>query len=60
MKTQRGEKAGFETAFTVNRKDFGIVWNRVLDAGGTILGDDVKISIAVEADRQAETPAPAR
>jgi len=57
MKGPRGEKAGFETAFTVNRKDYGIVWNRVLDAGGSILGDDVKVSIEIEADAQAETPA---
>ena len=57
MKGPRGEKAGFETAFTVNRKDYGIVWNRVLDAGGSILGDDVKVSIGIEADQQAETPA---
>jgi polyisoprenoid-binding protein YceI len=57
MKTPRSEKAGFETAFTVNRKDFGIVWNRVLDAGGTVLGEDVKISIAVEADGPAAAPA---
>ena len=52
MATPRGEKAGFETSFTVNRKDYGVVWNRVLDAGGTVLGEDVKINIAIEADRQ--------
>jgi polyisoprenoid-binding protein YceI len=52
LKTPRGEKAGFETSFTVNRKDYGVLWNRVLDAGGTVLGEDVKINIAVEADRQ--------
>jgi len=52
MQTPQGEKAGFETSFTVNRKDYGVLWNRVLDAGGTILGDDVKVSIAIEADRQ--------
>lgn len=57
MPMPKGEKAGFETSFTVNRKDYGIVWNRVLDAGGTILGDDVKISVAVEADKQAEQAA---
>ncbi|HVR96285.1 MAG TPA: YceI family protein [Thermoanaerobaculia bacterium] len=57
MKTPRGEKAGFETSFTVNRKDYGVVWNRVLDAGGTVLGDDVKIVISVEADSQAPAPA---
>jgi polyisoprenoid-binding protein YceI len=50
--TPRGEKAGFETSFTVNRKDYGIVWNRVLDSGGAMLGDDVKINIAIEANKQ--------
>ena len=57
MKTPRGEKAGFETTFKVDRKEYGITWNRALDAGGAVLGDDVKITIAVEADRQAEQPA---
>lgn len=57
MKGPKSEKAGFETAFTVNRQDYGVKWNRVLDAGGAVLGDDIKISIAIEADRQAEQPA---
>jgi polyisoprenoid-binding protein YceI len=52
MATPRGEKAGFETSFTVNRKEYGVIWNRVLDAGGTVLGEDVKVNIAIEADRQ--------
>ncbi|HEX9670656.1 MAG TPA: YceI family protein [Thermoanaerobaculia bacterium] len=56
--TPRGEKAGFETNFTVNRKDYGIVWNRVLDASGAMLGDDVKINISIEANR--EPPAAAK
>ena len=56
FKTPNGEKAGFETSFTVNRKDYGIIWNRVLDAG-SVLGDDVKINISVEANRQAAAPA---
>jgi polyisoprenoid-binding protein YceI len=50
-KTPNGEKAGYETTFTVNRKDYGIIWNRVMDAG-PVLGEDVKITISVEADRQ--------
>lgn len=41
-------RAGFEAATTLNRKDFGIVWNKALDAGGAMLGDDVKISINLE------------
>lgn len=50
-KTPNGEKAGFETSFTLNRKDYGIIWNRVMDTG-PVLGEDVKVTISVEADRQ--------
>lgn len=45
------DKAGFETAVTLNRKDFGINWNKALDQGGAVLGDDVAVSIALEAAR---------
>jgi polyisoprenoid-binding protein YceI len=41
--------AGFEATGTVNRKDFNISWNKTLDQGGTMLGDDVTITLAVEA-----------
>jgi polyisoprenoid-binding protein YceI len=41
--------AGFEATTKVDRKDFGIVWNRVLDQGGTMLGDEVTITLQVEA-----------
>jgi len=53
-----GDRAGFETSITLNRKDFGIVWNRLLDTGGTMLGDDVLISINVEASKK-QPPSPA-
>jgi polyisoprenoid-binding protein YceI len=49
VKTPGGEKAGFETTFTVNRKDYGIVWNRVLDSS-TVLGEDVKVTVNIEAN----------
>jgi polyisoprenoid-binding protein YceI len=55
VKGAHGEKAGFEASFTINRKDYGIVWNRVLDAG-PMLGDDVRITIAVEANQQEAQP----
>jgi polyisoprenoid-binding protein YceI len=57
VKGPRGEKAGFETSFKIDRKEYGVAWNRLLDAGGAILGDDVKINVSIEADRQAEQPA---
>jgi len=46
-------RAGFEVTTTVNRLDYGVVYNRVLEGGGTMLGDDVEIRINVEALRQA-------
>ncbi|MEA2463095.1 MAG: hypothetical protein QOJ98_842 [Acidobacteriota bacterium] len=58
-KTARGEKAGFEIETTVNRKDFGIVWNKTLDEGGLLLGEDVKVTINLEVDRKLDAPVPA-
>ena len=51
------ERAGFETATSLNRKDFGIVWNKALDAGSLLLGDEVSISIAMETVKKKEAPA---
>ena len=39
---------GFETSFTIQRKDYGIIWNRTLDSGGLLLGDDVHVDVAIE------------
>ena len=44
-------KAGFSTETILNRKDYGIVWNKDLDGGGTILGENVEISINIEAGK---------
>jgi polyisoprenoid-binding protein YceI len=44
-------KAGFKTSFTIDRKEFGITWNKTLDAGGTVLGDEVPVTVLIEADR---------
>ena len=52
MDGRGGIRAGFEARGTINRKDFGMVWNRVLDTGGTILGDDVEILLNIEASRE--------
>ena len=46
-----GYRAGFEATSTIDRKDFNIVWNKTLDQGGTMLGDDVAITIGIEAVR---------
>ena len=46
-----GERAGFSTEVTLNRKEFGMVWNAALDNGGFILGDDVTLTIDLETVR---------
>ncbi|MFQ5668930.1 MAG: YceI family protein [Acidobacteriota bacterium] len=42
-------RAGFEATAALDRKDFGIQWNRALEGGGLILGDEVGITIILEA-----------
>ncbi|HET9251265.1 MAG TPA: YceI family protein [Candidatus Eisenbacteria bacterium] len=54
-----GVKAGFEAITKVNRKDFGINWNRTLDQGGAMLSDDVEIRLDIEADEKTEAKAEA-
>ncbi|HVE64965.1 MAG TPA: YceI family protein [Thermoanaerobaculia bacterium] len=46
------EKAGFEATIPINRKDFGITWNRTADQGGVMLGDEVEITVLVEANKE--------
>ena len=42
-------RAGFETEITINRKDFGLAWNAALETGGFLVGDDVRISLSIQA-----------
>lgn len=46
-------KIGFEGEAKISRKDFGLVWNVALESGGILVGDEIKISLDVEADKQA-------
>ena len=41
--------AGFSATTTVDRTDFGISWNKVLDAGGLAIGKEVEITLEIEA-----------
>jgi polyisoprenoid-binding protein YceI len=43
------ERLGFQAHATINRKDFGLGWNQVLEAGGVLVGEKIEISIDVEA-----------
>jgi polyisoprenoid-binding protein YceI len=46
-------RIGATATTKINRKDFGLVWNVALEAGGVLVGEDIKISIDLEAIRQA-------
>jgi polyisoprenoid-binding protein YceI len=46
-------RAGIEATSKVNRKDFGLVWNALTEAGGVVVGDEVKITIEAELIQQA-------
>ena len=52
MKAQGRDRMGFEASTTINRTDWGITWNRAVEGGGVMLGDDVKIEIVLETVRQ--------
>lgn len=41
-------KAGFELKGKINRKDFGLVWNGITEAGAIVVGEDIKLDINVQ------------
>lgn len=43
---------GYDASTMVHRQDFGLVWNGTLKSGDSVLGDDVKITLEVEAVKQ--------
>ncbi|HEY0244400.1 MAG TPA: YceI family protein [Mucilaginibacter sp.] len=46
-------KAGFEVTGKINRKEFGLTWDGVTEAGSIVLGEDIKLSINVQFAKQA-------
>jgi len=42
---------GAEAKAKINRKDFGLVWNKTLDGGGVLVSDDVNIDVNLELSR---------
>lgn len=47
------EKAGFSGKGKLKRSDYGLTYNAVLEAGGVLIGDDIKISLEIEGAKQA-------
>ncbi|MCI3922264.1 YceI family protein [Paenibacillus sp. TRM 82003] len=47
------QKAGFSATGSIKRSDYGLTWNAALETGGFLVGDDVKVSIELQAVKQA-------
>jgi len=47
-------RAGFTAKTSIDRKDFGLAWNQVLETGGVMVGDRVEIEAEIEAVKQVE------
>jgi polyisoprenoid-binding protein YceI len=45
------QRAAFNATAQVNRKDFGLNWNGVIEAGGVVVGDKIKIELNIAAVR---------
>jgi polyisoprenoid-binding protein YceI len=47
------ERMGFEISGKINRKEYGLKWSAVTEAGGIVVADDVKLAMNVEMIKQA-------
>ena len=45
-------RVGLEASTTVNRTDFGLTWNKALEAGGVVVGEEVELQINLEATKK--------
>jgi polyisoprenoid-binding protein YceI len=49
------QRAGLSAGTTINRKDFGLIWNMALETGGVLVGEAIRIETNLEAIREYET-----
>lgn len=47
------EKAGFEVSGKISRKEFGLTWEGITEAGAIVVGDDIKLSMNIQLAKQA-------
>ena len=48
-----GIRTGFSAKTSINRKDFGLGWNALLETGGVLVGEKIEISLEIEAVQAA-------
>jgi polyisoprenoid-binding protein YceI len=46
------ERIGFTAQTTLSRRDFGLTYNPVLETGGVVVGDNIKVTLHIEAQRE--------
>ena len=47
-----GTRSGFTATGEIDRRDFGLTWNKAIEAGGVVVGDEVQITLEIEAIRK--------
>lgn len=50
-------RRGFSATTSLNRKDYGMTWNKSLDGGGIVVGEDLQVELAVEVTQAIPKPA---
>jgi len=50
------DRVGLEVRGTLNRSEFGLRWNQALEAGGVLVGDEVRVSADISAVCESEEP----
>jgi polyisoprenoid-binding protein YceI len=52
VKGMMGDIIGISGSFTINRQDFGVSFNKTLDQGGLAVGNDVTVTVGIEAAKE--------
>ena len=52
-----GTRAGFSAKTSINRKEFGLHWNALLETGGVVVGEKIEIGLEIEAIQKAASQA---
>jgi polyisoprenoid-binding protein YceI len=53
------QRAGFSAKASLDRRDYGLVWNAALETGGVLVGEKVEITIELEAVKKVAAASPA-
>ncbi|MGH9331835.1 MAG: YceI family protein [Vicinamibacterales bacterium] len=58
VKMRNSFRTGASASGKVSRKQFGLLWNNLMETGGAVVGDDVQMTIDIEMTKQAATSSP--